>query len=159
MSAHPRDEGPSAVAPSGSPERPLHTRPLMLVLVFAGGLLGTLCRWGAGRLLGTRGGWPIGTLAVNLLGALVLGCLLEALAHHPDEGGRRALRLGLGTGFCGALTTYSTFATELALLADRASPALALGYLCASVAGGLGCAWAGIGLAERARRGRGAGRR
>lgn len=141
-------DGPGfAVAP-----RSPYSRPSVLALVGAGGFLGTLCRWGLRRLVGERGGWPLATLVVNLVGAFVLGLLLEALSHHRDEGLRRALRLGLGTGFCGALTTYSTFAVEVVMLADGGNRLLALLYPCVTVAGGLLLALAGVLLAGRGSR-------
>lgn len=156
MSAHTDPQPAAAPSPPPATARPLHARPLMIALVAAGGFLGTLCRWGAGRLVGTHGGWPGGTLAVNLTGAFVLGLLLEALAHHRDEGWRRLVRLGIGTGFCGALTTYSSFAVELTELTRGAGPLHAGGYLCVSVLGGLALAGAGVVLARRAHRGGGA---
>lgn len=145
------DEPGFAAAP-----RSLYTRPFVLALVGVGGFLGTLCRWGLGRLIGELGGWPLATLIVNLVGAFILGFLLQTLSCHRDEGLRRALRLGLGTGFCGALTTYSTFAVEVVMLADGGSRLLALLYPCVTVAGGLLLALAGVLLADHgfpARRG------
>ncbi|ETJ05451.1 MAG: Protein CrcB-like protein 1, partial [Actinomyces urogenitalis DORA_12] len=95
-----------------------HQAPLA---VFAGGALGTLVRAGLARLWPhTAGELPTATLAVNLVGALALGFLLGRLALAPDTGWRRTLRLGLGTGFMGGLTTYSTFIVEVEHLAGGA---------------------------------------
>jgi CrcB protein len=89
--------------------------------------------------------FPWGTLTVNLVGSFVLG-LLTALSTHLSP----AVSAALGTGFCGALTTYSTFSYEvLRLLEDRARF-----YACANVAasllggfGAVGLGWTlGIGL-------------
>jgi fluoride exporter len=88
----------------------------------------------------------VATLAVNLLGALLLGALLEALARRgPDTGRRRLLRLGLGTGVLGGFTTYSTLAVETATLPT----ALAVAYLAASVLLGAAAALAGVLLGRR----------
>ena len=80
--------------------------------------------------------FPWGTLAVNLSGAFVLGVLTGA-ALSGD-----ALRL-LGTGFCGAFTTFSTFQVELLGMLDADRAGLALGYAGASLlAGGIAVALA-----------------
>lgn len=132
------------------PISPLHLRPGALLLVAVGGAVGTLARYGLGELEPTRSGrWPWGTFVANLLGALVLGVLLELLARRgTDAGRRRQLRLLLGTGFCGGLTTYSTLAVETDLLVRSHRPGLALGYLAVSVAAGFLAAGLGIAAAS-----------
>lgn len=136
---------------------PAHLQPRFLLAVLAGGSLGTPARYGVSVVLPTRAGhWPVGTFAANLLGAFLLGVLLEALAGRgPDLGRRRLLRLGLGTGFLGAFTTYSTLAVETDLLVRAHRPALAAGYAVGSVAAGLLLSTAGIALAAARRRGPG----
>ena len=85
------------------------------------------------------------TLGVNLLGAFLLGVLLAGLARRgPDVGRSRIARLAVGTGFCGALTTYSTFAVETDLLATHGRPAVALGYVAVSIMVGLAASAAGM---------------
>ena len=101
------DEGPL-----GRPV-PVHLRPAFIGLVALGGALGTLARFGVERLLGTSEGLPVGTLTVNLVGAFVLGALIEGLAlRGSDAGRRRAARLLAGTGVLGGFTTYSALAVE-----------------------------------------------
>ena len=122
-----------------------HQAPLA---VFAGGALGTLVRAGLARLWPhTAGELPTATLAVNLVGALALGFLLGRLALAPDTGWRRTLRLGLGTGFMGGLTTYSTFNVEVAHLAGRAALIGAATYLAGSLVAGVALAAVGLWLA------------
>jgi fluoride exporter len=101
--------------------RPVHLRAGAILLVGVGGAAGTAARYATALGFEAAGvtEFPVATLAVNLLGAFLLGVLLEALARRgPDEGGRLAVRLLLGTGVMGGFTTYSTFAldalTELA---------------------------------------------
>ena len=124
------------------------------VAVGVGGALGTAARVIVSDVLPTSGrGWPTATLAVNLVGALLLGLLLEGLGRGgPDEGRRRTARLFVGTGFCGGLTTYSTFAVEVDLLARGEHGGLAAGYAVVSVTLGLLAAAAGIALAAVVRR-------
>ncbi|MBS5976773.1 MAG: CrcB family protein [Actinomyces urogenitalis] len=122
-----------------------HQAPLA---VFAGGALGTLVRAGLARLWPhTAGELPTATLAVNLVGALALGFLLGRLALAPDTGWRRTLRLGLGTGFMGGLTTYSTFIVEVEHLAGRADLIGAATYLAGSLVAGVALAAVGLWLA------------
>jgi CrcB protein len=117
----------------------LHRQPAALLLVAAGGFAGTLARYGLSQWEPTRSrAWPWGTFLANVVGAFVLGLLLEALARRgPDDGWRQRMRLLAGTGFCGAFTTYSTLAVETDLLLRDSRPALAAGYLAATVLLGL----------------------
>ncbi len=103
------------------------------VLVFLGGGLGSLLRWGCGlacaRVLGTA--FPYGTLVVNVLGALVMGILARVLLVQgsalPDAGA--AARLLLMTGFLGGFTTFSAFSLEVFQLWQRGEAGLALLYV------------------------------
>ncbi|MBB4637146.1 fluoride efflux transporter CrcB [Longimicrobium terrae] len=115
-----------------------------LLLVALGGAAGAVTRYGAGRWIGTaaRGGFPWGTFAVNLAGSLLLGIIV---ARVPPDDPRRLL---LAVGFCGGLTTFSTFGYEtFALLQDRAY-GTALAYAGASMAAGLACVALGMWIAR-----------
>jgi fluoride exporter len=83
-----------------------------------------------------------------MVGAFMLGTLLESLARRGEDAGlRRLLRLGIGTGFIGAFTTYSTLAIDADLLVKGNHIELAALYTTISVAGGLVLSAAGIQLA------------
>jgi CrcB protein len=118
---------------------PVHVQPLPLCLVAIGGVLGTAARYGVSLTLPTTTGrWPVGTFVVNMVGSFVLGALLEGLARRgQDTGIRQRARLLIGTGFCGAFTTFSTLAVETDLLVRSHHPGLALAYAAGSLAGGL----------------------
>ena len=82
-----------------------------IAAILAGGAAGTLARAGLAELLPHRPGtWPWATLTVNLAGAFILGWLITRLAERVAPS--RYWRPLLGTGFCGALTTFSTFQIE-----------------------------------------------
>lgn len=123
-----------------------------LLTVGVGGALGTLTRAAASHAWpAPSGGLPTTTLAVNLVGALLLGLLLGHLAlAGPDAGVRKVVRLGIGTGFMGGLTTYSTFMVESERLLSGGHAALGLAYLLGSLLAGLLAAAAGLALAARA---------
>ena len=99
--------------------------------VFAGGVAGAMARAGVLEVLPhDPGRWPWATLLVNVVGAFILG----AVAAH---GARRAL---LGQGFCGALTTFSTFQLEILQMLDAGRADLALAYAAVSLAAGVAAA-------------------
>ena len=128
---------------------PAHRRPAALLAVLVGGVLGTLARHGVALALPERP-WPAGTLTANLVGALLLGALLEGLSRAgEDTGGRRLLRLGVGTGFLGAFTTYSALAVEADLLVRDGRPLLAAAYAGTTVVAGLALTALGVALTAR----------
>ncbi len=129
--------------------RPIHLVAEYQVAVFVGGGLGAWVRYGVTLLYPAKdGAWPTATFLVNMVGALVLGLLLEALARRgEDKGLRRLLRLGIGTGFIGAFTTYSTLAVDADLLVKGNCLVLAAAYTLMSVAGGVVLSALGIQLA------------
>lgn len=130
--------------------RPLHVRPRFLFIVLLGGTAGTSVRHATAELTPTWHDVPIGTLAVNLVGAFLLGLLIEALLRRgPDLALRRDLRLLLGTGFMGGLTTYSTFAVESQGLLDGGHVATGLAYAVGTVVAGLALAALGVAAARR----------
>lgn len=117
-----------------------------LLLVMAGGALGSGARHLVGRAtLATLGpGWPWGTLAVNLLGGVLMGALAGTLAR---TGADEAWRLLLGVGLLGGFTTFSAFSLDAVTLWQRA-PAAAATYVLISVAGGIAGVVAGLALAR-----------
>jgi CrcB protein len=127
--------------------RPPYRQPAALALVAVGGMAGASVRaLTAAAFAVPPGHWPTATFAVNLVGAFILGLLLAALSGlslkpHWDV----RFRLLFGTGFCGALTTYSTLAVEADLLVRDHRPMLAGSYVIASVLLGLIATGAGIG--------------
>ncbi len=125
---------------------------LRTVSIFAGGTVGALARAGVAQALPHhRGQWPWSTFAVNLAGTLLLAWLTTRLAEHVAP--TRYWRFLIGTGFCGALTTFSTFQVETIRLAKDNHPGVALAYAAASLTFGMTCAIAGTLLARRRRYG------
>jgi fluoride exporter len=105
-----------------------------LLLVVLGGTAGTAARAALGTVVPEAAGVPVGILAINLVGAFVLGALLEALVRRgPDTGRRRGARLLLGTGVLGGFTTYSALAAGTATLLQDGRAAVGLGYALATV--------------------------
>ena len=123
-----------------------------LALVAAGGCAGTLVRAALERAWpASPGHLPVTTLALNIVGALALGLLLGVLGEE-----RPRLRLALGTGVLGGLTTHSTFILESHRLltsgGDGGHPVLGAAYLVGSMVAGLVAAGLGLWLASRLRR-------
>jgi fluoride exporter len=114
----------------------VHADRRVLAAIFAGGFCGTVVRALVGEALPYDGGeWPWATLLVNVAGALVLGYVVTRV-EADREPFRHAGRL-LGTGFCAALTTFSTLQLELLEMLDDDHYALAAAYAGASVSAGL----------------------
>jgi CrcB protein len=112
--------------------------------IFLGGALGALVRAGLAEALPAAGAdWPWATFLVNVVGAALLGYWFTTL---PRTSYRRPL---LTTGFCGALTTFSTVQLELVEMLDAGKLTLAVLYLAASVAAGLTGAQAATAAARR----------
>lgn len=114
-----------------------------LLLVAAGGALGSAARYGVGKLIGPQlsGQVPWQTFIVNATGAFLIGLLLVAAARLGWPGWWRPF---LAVGILGGYTTFSTFALETVELAMRGSYLTAGGYAVGSLAVGLVAAAAGI---------------
>jgi CrcB protein len=114
------------------------------LLVIAGAAVGAPLRYLTDRAVqaGHDSVFPWGTFGVNVAGCLILGVLTGAGAVSAH------LQLLLGTGLCGALTTYSTFSYETLRLAEDGARFYALANLVGSVAAGLGAAFTGAALAD-----------
>ena len=138
---------PDASGGAGAPHWPES-----IALVAAGGVAGTLCRYWVALAVHPVRGWPVATFTVNMVGAFVLGLLLESLARRgPDVGRLRRLRLVAGVGFCGAFTTYSALAVEVTGLLRAGHGGTALAYATATVLTGFIATVAGIAAGSRRR--------
>ena len=117
-----------------------------MFFIAVGGSVGALGRIGVYELFPVGTGMPWSTLAVNVGGALALGVIATVtLTDDPLTGWRMPL---LGTGFCGALTTFSGLCWEMLDLIDRGHSGTALLYVSLSVVLGLAAAIAGSRLAS-----------
>lgn len=110
-------------------------RERLLLAIFAGGALGALARAAVETAFPATGhGWPWATFAVNIAGAALLAYVVTRLQERlPPSTYPRPL---LGTGLCGALTTFSTMQIEVIRLVREDHAALGVAYLAASVAAG-----------------------
>ncbi|HEY2506522.1 MAG TPA: fluoride efflux transporter CrcB [Streptosporangiaceae bacterium] len=119
---------------------------MTILAVLAGGMLGAPARYLADRAVQARHDsvFPWGTFAVNMIGSAILGFLLGAQRHLGLPPAAFAL---LGTGFCGGLTTFSTFGYEtIRLLEDGAIGEAGVNVI-GSLAIGVLLAWLGYRLA------------
>lgn len=138
-------------------DRPAHLQWRYIVLVAAGGAVGTALRAALSSLIPDPGVFPTTVFAINLVGAFVLGLLLEALERSgPDEGARVSARLLVGTGVLGGFTTYSALATATAELATAGQAGAAVAYALGTVVLGAVASVAGIAVARVMTRRRGA---
>lgn len=115
---------------------------MRLLLIGVAGAAGALSRYGVGSAVGVRS-FPWSTLAINVVGSLLLGLLLEAGRDRLADD----VVVALGVGFLGAFTTFSTFGYESVALVRDGRPGVAAAYVLASVALGLAAAAVGYGLA------------
>ena len=122
----------------------------MIAYIALGGVAGTLARWYLQGWVQTRSGltgFPVGTLAINLAGSLILGFVIRLATGStvitPE------LRAGLTIGFCGGFTTMSTFAFESVRLLGDGEYWWATLYMGGTIAGCLIAVMAGTMLAEK----------
>ncbi|MHC3472774.1 fluoride efflux transporter CrcB [Streptomyces sp. 7R007] len=117
------------------------------LLVVAGAMVGAPLRYLTDRAVQSRHDsvFPWGTFAVNVTGSLILGLLTGAVAAGAAGS---SLQLLLGTGLCGALTTYSTFSYETLRLTETGAGLYAAANVVGSVMAGLGAAFAGVSIAQ-----------
>jgi CrcB protein len=123
-----------------------------LAAIFAGGFVGAVARALLAEALPYEAGeWPWATFLVNVAGAFMLGYFTTRLQERmPLSSYRRPF---VGTGVCGALTTFSTMQVELLEMLDGDHAGLALAYAAASVASGFLAVAAATNLVRRARLG------
>jgi CrcB protein len=118
-----------------------------LLLIGLGGFIGAILRYGISDIVQgwSRGNaFPIGTLAVNILGCFVIGLLTQlAEAHGLFSPQTRSL---LFIGFLGAFTTFSTFGNDTMNLLQGTRPWLSITNVSAHIVLGLIAIWAGQGL-------------
>lgn len=118
------------------------------LLVALGGAIGAAARHGVNlagmRLLGI--GFPWGTVAVNVIGALVMGIFIEMLARR--WGGSAELRLFVATGILGGFTTFSAFSLDAVTLYQRGEVVLAFIYVAGSVILSIAALFLGLWLAR-----------
>jgi CrcB protein len=125
--------------------------PRELAAIFAGGMLGALARvWISQHLVTAGDQWPWAIFLVNVSGSVVLAYSVTRLQERlPQSTYRRPF---LGTGFCGAFTTFSTMETEILTLLRDGRPGLAVGYATASIVCGYVAIWVTTACARRLRR-------
>lgn len=122
-----------------------------LAAVFIGGAIGALVRVWLGRTFAPSDAntWPWLTLSINLSGSFALGYLATRLQDRlPQSTYSRPL---LGTGFCGAYTTFSTMQVEILRMIEKDHYGLASGYALTSITGGYLAVWIATALVRRVR--------
>ncbi len=124
--------------------------PRELAAIFAGGAVGALARvWLGLHLVQGDASWPWTIFAINVSGSFALAHFATRLAERlPQSAYRRPL---LGTGLCGAYTTFSTVQVEVVQMIERHRYGLAVGYMTASVCAGLLAIWLATTLVRGAR--------
>ena len=119
-----------------------------ILAVSVAGIAGTLLRFAAGNWVSAN--WPrhfyLATLAVNLVGCLIIGLLYGLFLTRPEV--PMEIRAGLIVGFVGGLTTFSSFSLDTLRLLESGQAPIAFGYLAISVFGGLLATWAGLSLTK-----------
>lgn len=114
-----------------------------MMAVAVGGMLGCLMRWFLALLLNRYFPTvPPGTLAANLIGCYVIGVALALFAVNPAIPAE--WRLFVATGFCGGLTTFSTFSVEVVTLMQSGRVSWALGTIALHLGGSLLMTFAGM---------------
>ena len=120
---------------------------MSLLLVITGAAVGAPLRYLSDRAIQSRHDtvFPWGTFTVNVVGSLILGLITGAVAAG---GASPQVQLAVGTGFCGALTTYSTFSYETLRLLEDDARLFAAANVVASIVAGLGSAFLGVAIGQ-----------
>ena len=121
-------------------------------LVAAGGAIGSMARYGLGVLAGRmapNAGWPVGTLAANVIGGLLMGLLVGWLAFRGGAQ-QEAVRLFAAVGVLGGFTTFSSYSLEAVQMIERRQVGLAGAYVAGSVVLAIAAVFVGLMIARRA---------
>ena len=105
---------------------------MYLLLIFIGGGLGSLARYGLSLLFPYRDAFPTATFCANLAASFILGLFLGWMSKLDVEGDNQ-LKWFLATGFCGGFSTFSTFSAETLQLIKAQQWTLAAVYILSSV--------------------------
>jgi CrcB protein len=121
-----------------------------LAAIFAGGMVGAVLRvWVSQQFTSTAPHWPWATFLINVTGSAALAYFATRLQERlPLSTYRRPF---LGTGFCGAYTTFSTMQVEILKMLDHNRYGLAVGYAAASIVAGYLAIWGATALVRRSR--------
>jgi CrcB protein len=115
-----------------------------IIVISVGAIAGALLRWWLGNALNSHFPTiPPGTLTANLIGAYVVGIAVALFAAYPAIAPE--WRLLVITGFCGALTTFSTYSAELVTLLQQGRAAWACAAAFVHLGGSIVMTFAGIG--------------
>ncbi len=123
--------------------------PRRVAFVAIGGAIGATLRWLiAEELFTIDGSFPWAILFVNVAGSAALGVTLVEARRRPD---RESLLIdGIGTGFCGGLTTFSAFAVDTATLSRAGDTGTAAAYVAVTLVLGIGAAAIAVTAMRRA---------
>lgn len=121
-----------------------------LAAIFAGGMVGAVLRvWVGQQFTSTAPHWPWATFIINVTGSAALAYFATRLQERlPLSTYRRPF---LGTGFCGAYTTFSTMQVEILKMLEHNRYGLAVGYAAASIVAGYFAIWGMTALVRRSR--------
>ena len=121
-----------------------------LAAIFLGGAVGALLRvWLGEQFTGAVASWPWVTFSINITGSFALGYFATRLQERlPQSTYRRPL---LGTGFCGAYTTFSTMQVEILRMIEHDRYGLAVAYATASITVGYLAIWIATATVRRTR--------
>jgi CrcB protein len=121
-----------------------------LASIFAGGAIGALLRvWLGENFTGSASAWPWVTFTINVTGSFALAYFATRLQERlPQSTYRHPL---LGTGFCGAYTTFSTMQVEILEMLEHDRYGLAAGYALASITAGYLAIWLATAIVRRVR--------
>ncbi|WP_292020709.1 MULTISPECIES: fluoride efflux transporter CrcB [unclassified Brevundimonas] len=122
-----------------------------ILLVAAGGAIGSVARYGLGVAAGRwapNAGWPAGTFAANVAGGLLMGLLVGWLAFRGGAQ-QEAVRLFAAVGVLGGFTTFSSYSLEAVQMIERRQIGLAAAYVIGSVVLAIVALFVGLMIARR----------